>query len=94
MGDISIMLLNLDNELTVAHKLLNSIKTKLRKNKLIMWGTLGFLALVLALVLYSYFKSPSNSTTTVIQSSGSRWSIIFVINTNYDCSLNIFCEMP
>lgn len=57
----------------MAHKLLNSIKNKLRKNKLIMWGTLGFLALVLALVLYSYFRNPSNTgTTTVIQSNGSQ----------------------
>lgn len=68
MGDISIFIFTIDNELTVAHKLLNSIKTKLRKNKLVMWGTLGFLALVLAIVLYSYFRG-SSSTTTVIQST-------------------------
>jgi hypothetical protein len=54
----------------VAHKLLNSIKNKLRKNKLIMWGTLGFLALVLAIVLYSYF-SGSSSPTTIIQQNTS-----------------------
>lgn len=54
----------------MAHKLLNSIKNKLRKNKLIMWGTLGFLALVLAIVLYSYF-SGSSSPTTIIQQNTS-----------------------
>lgn len=35
----------------------------MRKNKLIMWGTLGFLALVLALVLYSYFGGAGSSAT-------------------------------
>lgn len=65
MGDISIIIfLFLDNELTVAHKLLNSIKNKFRKNKLIMWGTIGFLIFVLVLVIYSYFGG--TPTTTVV----------------------------
>lgn len=65
MGDISIIIfLYLDNELTVAHKLLNSIKNKFRKNKLIMWGTIGFLIFVLVLVIYSYFGG--TPTTTVV----------------------------
>lgn len=65
MGDISIIIfLSLDNELTVAHKLLNSIKNKFRKNKLIMWGTIGFLIFVLVLVIYSYFGG--TPTTTVV----------------------------
>lgn len=37
-----------------------------------MWGTLGFLALVLAIVLYSYF-SGSSSSTTIIQQQPSSW---------------------
>lgn len=65
MGDISIIIfLFLDNELTVAHKLLNSIKNKFRKNKLIMWGTIGFLLFVLVLVIYSYFAG--TPTTAVV----------------------------
>jgi uncharacterized membrane protein YvbJ len=65
MGDISIINLIIDNELTIAHKLLNSIKTKLRKNKLVMWGTIGFLLVVLLIVIYSYFRNPQNKTTIV-----------------------------
>ena len=49
MGDIN-------NELTVAHKLVNSIKNKMRKNKLIMWGTFAFLLFVLLLIVYTYFR--------------------------------------
>ena len=65
MGDISIIYLILDQELTVAHKLLNSIKTKLRKNKLVMYGTLAFLVLILIFVIYSYVggKGGNNSNT-------------------------------
>lgn len=46
---------NVDNELTVAHKLLNSIRIKMRKNKLVMYGTLIFLAFIIIMVIYTYF---------------------------------------
>ncbi len=58
------MLIKLDNELTVAHKVLDSIKRKMKKNKLIMCGTLAFLLLIVALIIYSYARS--GGTTTII----------------------------
>jgi hypothetical protein len=35
---------DIDNELTVAQKLLGSIKKKFKKNKMILWFTIGILA--------------------------------------------------
>lgn len=68
MGDISnYFVMSIDNQLTVAHKLLNSIKNKFRKNKLVMWGTIGFLILVLIIVLYSYLGGTGGTSTTIIQ---------------------------
>lgn len=69
MGDISINYLILDQELTVAHKLLNSIKTKLRKNKLVMYGTLGFLVLILIFVVYSYVGGSGGGNNSNAQAS-------------------------
>ena len=69
MGDISTHYLILDQELTVAHKLLNSIKTKLRKNKLVMYGTLGFLVLILIFVVYSYVGGSGGGNNNNAQAS-------------------------
>ncbi len=52
MGDIN-------GQLNVAQKLLGSIKNKMRKNKLVMWGTFAFLFFVLLLILYSYARDDS-----------------------------------
>lgn len=59
----------------------------MRKNKLVMWGTLGFLALVLAIVIYSYLRggvsstpAPASASATIQQPSNSdlppsQWSV-------------------
>jgi hypothetical protein len=47
---------DIDNELTVAQKLLGSIKKKFKKNKMILWFTIGILALVVAFVIWTYTK--------------------------------------
>lgn len=57
----------------------------MRKNKLVMWGTLGFLALVLAIVIYSYLRggvssTPAPASATIQQPSNSdlppsQWSV-------------------
>ena len=62
MDDISKAFPYLDNELTVAQKILGSIKKKMRKNKLIMCGTLAFLLLVVMLIIYSYVRDKGNTT--------------------------------
>ena len=46
--------LHLDNQLTVAQKLLGSIKKKMTKNKYTLWGTLLLLAAVVIFVIYTY----------------------------------------
>ena len=61
MNDISINLLILDANLTVAQKLLGSIKKKMSKNKYILYGTLLVLALIVAFVIYTYVGSSNNS---------------------------------
>ena len=66
MDDISKAFPYLDNELTVAQKLLGSIKKKMRKNKLIMCGTLAFLLVIVMLIIYSHVKG-NNSTTIINQ---------------------------
>lgn len=49
MGDIN-------NELTVAQKLIGSIHKKLRKNTFVLWGTIGILILVVIFVIYTYMR--------------------------------------
>lgn len=44
----------LDAELTVAHKLLNNIKSKLEKNKRVMWAVALLFILAAAFVIYTY----------------------------------------
>ena len=41
-------------ELTVAHKLLNNIKSKLEKNKRVMWAVALLFILAAAFVIYTY----------------------------------------
>jgi hypothetical protein len=47
---------DIGNQLTIAQRLLGSIKKKFRKNKMILWITLGILALVVAFVIWTYTK--------------------------------------
>lgn len=47
---------DIGNQLTIAQRLLGSIKKKFRKNKMILWLTLGILALVVAFVIWTYTK--------------------------------------
>lgn len=54
MGDISTLFSNLDNQLTMAQKLLGSIKKKLTKNKYTLWGTIAILCAVMIFVIYTY----------------------------------------
>ena len=54
IGDISKFPWYVDNQLTVAQKLLGSIKKKLSKNKYTLWATLFVLALVVIFVVYTY----------------------------------------
>lgn len=47
---------DIDSELTVAQRLIGSIQKKLRKNKMVMWLTIGILVLVVAFVIWTYTK--------------------------------------
>ena len=47
---------DIDNELTVAQKLIGSIHKKLRKNKTVLWGTVAVLTLVVVFVIYTYVR--------------------------------------
>ena len=47
---------DIDNELTVAQKLIGSIHKKLRKNKMVLWGTVAVLTLVVVFVIYTYVR--------------------------------------
>lgn len=54
MDDISTRLIIVDNELTVAQKVLGSIKQKMRKNRFILYGTGAFLFAVVIFIIYTY----------------------------------------
>lgn len=47
---------DIGNELTAAQKLLGSIKKKFRKNKMVLWFTIGILVLVVVFVIWTYIK--------------------------------------
>lgn len=47
---------DIDGELTIAQRLIGSIKKKFRKNKMILWVTIGILVLVVAFVIWTYTK--------------------------------------
>ena len=47
---------DINSELTIAQKLIGSIHKKLRKNKMVLWGTIGVLILVVVFVIYTYIR--------------------------------------
>ena len=53
-----------DANLTVAQKLLGSIKRKMAKNKYILYGTICVLVLVLIFVIYTYVAPSETSAST------------------------------
>lgn len=47
---------DIDSELTIAQRLIGSIQKKLRKNKMVLWLTIGILVLVVAFVIWTYTR--------------------------------------
>ena len=47
---------DINSELTIAQKLIGSIHKKLRKNKIVLWGTIAVLILVVVFVIYTYIR--------------------------------------
>ena len=54
----------IDANLTVAQKLLGSIKRKMAKNKYILYGTVCMLVLVLIFVIYTYVRPAETASVT------------------------------
>lgn len=48
------MISNVDGYLTEAHGLLNNIKKKMLKNKLVMWGVALIFFIMFVIIVYSY----------------------------------------
>ena len=62
MTDIGNYNHNKDANLTVAQKLLGSIKKKMKKNKYILCATLFVLILIVAFVIYTYVGGSNSSS--------------------------------
>ena len=80
----------------MAQKLLGSIKKKMRKNKLIMCGTMAFLLLVIILIIYSHVRDSGN--TTIINQNPTptkvNWSLSYLHPSNINLVFSSASSSP